>query len=112
MDLGVIWTLEHHFRGLVVGNHLHAIDKSEVITITLLDALIFLRQAWHNITQQSIANCYARAGLKIIDLASQSIDDEDQLDDIPLARLIGINITMNEYVAGCTVLTEIGAKGL
>ena len=82
----------------MIGKHLRAIDKNEELTITLLDALFFLRQAWHSVTQQTITNCYARAGFKLTDQVSQSIDEEDPLDEIPLARLIGINVTMDEYV--------------
>ena len=57
MDQGVIRTLKHHYRGLVSGKHLRAIEKNELLAITLLDALFFLRQAWHSVTPETIANC-------------------------------------------------------
>ena len=110
MDQGVIRTLKHHYRGLVIGKHLRAIEKNELLAITLLDALFFLRQAWHSVTPETIAHCYARAGFQLTDQVILS--NEDPLDDIPLARLIGINVSMDEYVAvddmmpTCDELTE------
>lgn len=40
VDQGIIRTLKHGYRGLVIGKHLW-----EELTITLLDAVCFLKQA-------------------------------------------------------------------
>ncbi|MEW8546499.1 MAG: transposase, partial [Candidatus Thiodiazotropha sp.] len=117
MDQGVIRSLKHHYRKQVIMKHLRAIDRKEQVKINVLDALYFLQQAWRSVTQQTIANCYGHAGFKINDDVSQTEstandDDEDPLDDLPLARLIGNNITIDEYVSVddnvpvCDVLTE------
>ena len=104
MDQGVIRSLKHHYRKQVIGKHLRAIDNDEEAKINVLDALYFLQQAWNSVTQQTIANCYRHAGFKVADDDSQpdtSADDadDDPLDDIPLARLIGSNISMEDYVS-------------
>ena len=102
MDQGVIRALKHHYRKQVIVKHLRAIDRKEEVKINVLDALYFLQQAWRSVTQQTIANCYHHAGFKIQDDTNQTetpIDDEDPLDDLPLARLIGSASTMTEYVA-------------
>ena len=104
MDQGVIRSLKHHYRKQVIGKHLRAIDNDEEAKINVLDALYFLQQAWNSVTQQTIANCYRHAGFKVTDDNSQpdtSADDadDDPLDDIPLARLIGSNISMEDYVS-------------
>ena len=100
----MIRSLKHHYRKLVIGKHLRAIDNDEEARINVLDALYFLRQAWNSVTQTTIANCYRHAGFKVTNDDSESAtsnyatDDDDPLDDLPLARLIG-NITMEEYVS-------------
>ena len=103
MDQGVIRALKHHYRKQVIRKHLRAIDRKEQVKINILDALYFLQQAWHSVTQKTIVNCYGHAGFKITDDVSQTEtnadDDEDPLDDLPLARLIGSNITMEEYIS-------------
>ena len=80
-------------------DHLRAIVRKEEVKINVLDALYFSQQAWHIVSQQTIANCYHHAGFKIQDDTNQNetpIDDEDPLDDLPLARLIGSASTMTE----------------
>ena len=105
MDQGVIRSLKHHYRKLVIGKHLRAIDNDEEARINVLDALYFLRQAWNSVMQTTLANCYRHAGFKVTNDDSESTtsndatDDDDPLDDLPLARLIGNNITMEEYVS-------------
>ena len=104
MDQGVIRSLKHHYRKQVIRKHLHAIDNDQEAKINVLDALYFLQQAWNSVTQQMIASCYRHAGFKVTDDDSQpdtSADDanDDQLDDIPLAGLIGSNISMEDYVS-------------
>ena len=104
MDQGVIRALKHYYRNQVVRKQLRAIDRKEEVKINVLDALYFLQQAWHSVTQRTIVNCYGHAEFKITDDVSQTEtnaddDDDDPLDDLPLARLIGSNITMEEYVS-------------
>lgn len=94
VDQGIIRTLQHGYRGLVIGKHLW-----EELTITLLDAVCFLKQAWHSVRPVTIPKCYARAGFRLTDGVGHSIDNDDLLDDIPLAGLIDINVTMDDYIA-------------
>ena len=54
-------------------------------------------------TKKTIANCYDHPGFKIADDVSQTEttadDDDNPLDDLPLARLVGSKITMEKYVS-------------
>lgn len=104
MDQGVIRNLKHHYRKLVISRHLRAIErKTEVEKITVLDAMHYLQQAWNSVTETTVANCYRKAGFKIsddADISDEQIEiDEDPLDDVPLARLVGANFIMDDYVS-------------
>ena len=112
MDQGLIRNLKHHYRKLVIARHLRAIEKKkEMEKITVLDAMYYLQQAWQSVNETTIANCYTKAGFKTTDDSSTdpSTDltdsthlndlDDDPLDELPLARLVGANITMNDYVS-------------
>ena len=107
MDQGVIRNLKHYYRKLVIARHLRAIDrKREMEKITVLDAMHFIQQAWNDVKETTIANCYKKAGFKISDNADidteidAEIDhDDDPLDDLPLARLVGANFTMGDYIS-------------
>ena len=58
--------------------------------------------------ETTIANCYTKAGFKTTDNSATNPSaiitdsthlDDDPLDDLSLARLVGANITMNDYVS-------------
>ena len=86
----------------MIVKNLRAFDRKEEVKINIPHVLNFLQQAWRSVSQQTIANCYHHAGFKIKDDTNQTdtpIDDEDPLDDLPLARLKGSASTMTEYVA-------------
>ena len=102
MDQGVIRNLKHYYRKLVIVRHLRAIER-EMEKISILDAMHNLQQAWNNVNETTIANCYKKADFKVFD-DTDAVDieadiDEDPLDDLPLARLMGSNFTMNDYVS-------------
>ena len=69
-----------------------------------------LSSTWdkNGVIPQTISNCYARARFKLTDQVSQSINDEGTVHDILLARLIGINVTMDadDNMWTCNDLTD------
>ena len=118
MDQGVIRSLKHNYRKLVIARHLRAIEKKrEMEKMTVLDGMHYLQQAWNNVTETTIANCYRKAGFKTIDDTETTDDieteiEDDPLDNLPLSRLVGANFTLSDYVSvdddlpTCETLTD------
>ncbi|KAG5897906.1 hypothetical protein JTB14_017761 [Gonioctena quinquepunctata] len=84
MDQGVIKALKSQYRKLEVLQMLQNIENCEdTKSLSVLDAILMISEAWENVKQTTIANCFRHAGFK--DLSpSQAMED----DDIPLARMI------------------------
>ncbi|XP_054710184.1 tigger transposable element-derived protein 4-like, partial [Uloborus diversus] len=64
MDQGIIKNLKVHYRKRVVLKILQCLEENSVPCITLLDSLRELRKAWSDVTQQTIVNCFKKAGFK------------------------------------------------
>ena len=106
MDQGIIRNLKVHYRKFVVQRKLRAIDTKTDFTLTVLDALRMLHQAWRSVTAKTIANCYRHAGFDVTSEPTPDADDDsdsdddDPTDDIPLARLLNIapGVSMIDFV--------------
>ncbi|XP_045167549.2 tigger transposable element-derived protein 4-like [Mercenaria mercenaria] len=104
MDQGVIQNLKVHYRKRVVISQVAAIENKEEFTINVLDALRFLQQSWECVTSTTISNCYRHAGFSTERLETpqeaETLDDEDELDDIPLAKLVtmGYRDTLSDFI--------------
>ncbi|KAL0861588.1 hypothetical protein ABMA27_009087 [Loxostege sticticalis] len=84
MDQGVIKALKTQYRKLQVLQMIQNIENSKPInSLSVLDAILMISEAWEKVTQTTIANCFRHAGFN--DLSSSQAEDDD---DIPLARLI------------------------
>ena len=57
---------QHHYRKQVIRKHLQ-VDRKKEVKINILDALYYLQQARHCVTQKTIVNCYGHARFKITD---------------------------------------------
>ncbi|XP_046548899.1 tigger transposable element-derived protein 4-like [Haliotis rubra] len=100
MDQGVINNLKVHYRKQLMTKFIKAIDKEESVSITVLDAMQHLRQAWDCVQPQTINKCYLHAGFKISDQTNtQDDDDSDPEDDVPLATPVVNNITLAQYAS-------------
>ena len=58
MDQGIINNLKVHYRKLLVNKMSHCIDANVGYSVNVLDALHFLRQAWSEVSQALIQNCF------------------------------------------------------
>lgn len=58
MDQGIIQSLKVQYRKRVLIKYINAIDKGQTPVISILDALHLLSQAWNNVRQSTIANCF------------------------------------------------------
>ncbi|XP_061169489.1 tigger transposable element-derived protein 4-like [Saccostrea echinata] len=90
MDQGIIQNLKVHYRKLVIMKKLRAIEKRCELTITVIDALCMLYEAWTKVTDKTIQNCFRHANFSTdtaVDPPVSSDGDEDPEDDITLAAL-------------------------
>jgi len=62
MDQGVIRNLKAHYRNQLMLKVIGDIEKKVESKITVLDAIIMLDKAWHNITSTGITNSFRHAG--------------------------------------------------
>ena len=68
------------------------IDKKEVYSVNLLDAVRFVHKAWEHITKKTIRNCFRHAGIIQEDVSieiecSIATTEEDE-DDLPLSEWV------------------------
>ena len=106
MDQGIIRNLKVHYRKFVVQRKLLTINTKTDFTLTVLDALRILHQAWRSATAKTIANCYRHAGFDVTSEPRPDADndsdsnDDDPTDDIPHARLLNIapGVSMIDFV--------------
>ena len=71
MDQVVIWNLKLHYRKLVIKKKIRAVDNKTDFTISVLDALRMLSQAWGSVTSKTISNCFRHA--KFVNPASHQV---------------------------------------
>ena len=59
----VIRSLKGIFRKLLLLRMIECIDKKEVYSVNLFDAVRFVHKAWERVTEKTIRNCLRHAGI-------------------------------------------------
>ena len=90
-DQGIIQNLKVHYRKRVLMRQISCVEKKTDFTMTVLDALRFIQQAWYSVTTTTISNCFKHAGFTTDNTTTDVQDEDNDDDDIPLARLAGLN---------------------
>ena len=106
MDQGAIQNFKTHYRKRVILRQMKAIDEKKEFTISLLDAMRLMQQAWEMVQPRTIANCFRHANFQCPDSSNDvtetnSRTDDDPEDDIPLARLAQLGLstaTIQDYM--------------
>ncbi|XP_053377341.1 tigger transposable element-derived protein 4-like [Mercenaria mercenaria] len=91
MDRGVIKNLKVKYRKMIIKKQIRSMDNNTEFTVTVLDALRYLRRAWSQVKPETIANCYSHAGFRLSEItppAVSVVDGDDDDDDVPLATLV------------------------
>jgi hypothetical protein len=105
-DMGIIKNVKVKYRRLKALRLIEALEKKTTYEVNILDAMNLLRKAWASVTQQTIANCFRKAGFTCAADPSSttdatdsptSDDDFDDEDDLPLSRLLPDGVLFNEY---------------
>ena len=77
--------MKSHYKKFISKKRIQAIKEKRKFNITLLDALHYLQQAWEAVSEQTIRNCFRKAGF-VHDYLDNTIDeiDEGPQDDEPM----------------------------
>lgn len=83
-------------------------NSKDTKSLSVLDAILMISEAWEKVTQTTIANCFRHAGFK--DLSASQAED-----NIPLARMIQStdeddNVPLAELVAQLQRSTATGQR--
>ncbi|CAH0725635.1 unnamed protein product, partial [Brenthis ino] len=90
MDQGIIRALKAHFRKNLVLKMIQFLDGGcssvECPKITVLDAILMIQDAWTQLKQGTIFNCYKHAGFVRSNVeCTITSDDFNEEDDVPLS---------------------------
>lgn len=88
MDQGIIQNLKQQYRKRIIMKVLAHMEDSTPTTVSLLDAIRDLNKTWNlDVKQQTISNCFRKAGFAKDELINDSTYDWDEEDDLPLSEL-------------------------
>ena len=79
-DQGIIQSLKVHYRHKLVRKLLLAVEAGENLKISVLDAMLWLKTAWNEVTPLTIQNCFRHCGFND---SSSAISDETTVIDEP-----------------------------
>lgn len=83
MDQGVIRNLKAHYRKQLVLKVVEDIENQVKSKTIVLDAIIILDKAWHNVISTRIANCFRHAGFCDISTHTTQLQaDNGSINDI------------------------------
>ena len=107
-DMGIIRNLKFHYRRRIVAKIVAEIDSSELQvtanslakTVTPLDAIHMLNQAWIDVKQKTIVNCFKKASF-VLATDDESDGDSDDTEAYDIGDLDDVErpdaITPNEF---------------
>ena len=88
----VIPSLKCHFHKLVLRRMIECIDKKEVYSVNLLDAVRFVHKAWERVTEKAIRNCFCHTWIIQEEVSTEiecsiTTTEEDE-DALPLCEWV------------------------
>jgi hypothetical protein len=60
LDQGVLTNLKHHYHKRTVQKMLDRIDDGKMFNSTLVDCVMELDKAWHEVSSGTISNCFLK----------------------------------------------------
>ncbi|XP_049304087.1 tigger transposable element-derived protein 6-like [Bactrocera dorsalis] len=86
LDQGIIHCFKVYFRQIMVRKQILAIEnglsiKQFITSISILDALNFIKRAWWLVKSDTIRNCFQKAGFQVEDI---SFDHIEEIVDVPI----------------------------
>ncbi|XP_017472800.1 PREDICTED: tigger transposable element-derived protein 6-like [Rhagoletis zephyria] len=91
LDQGIIHAFKCQYRNILVQKQLAAIEREFTVkeylkSISILDALYYIKRSWWLVTPQTIQNCFQKAGFDVANEADQDEEGETEvtfLDQVP-----------------------------
>ena len=107
----VIRSQKCHFRKLVLLRMIECIDKKEVYSVNLLDAVRFVHKAWEHVTEKAIRNCFRQSGIIQEEVSTEiecniatTEEDEDNLPFLNGCRQLTVLILLHTIWMNSLVL--------
>ena len=103
--MGIIKNLMVKYQSKILLKYADTIDSSESVSTKLLDALEFAKIGWSEVTNETIANCFCKAGS--VSQVSSEPDEEctgDEEDESVLVELwtrcngTTLNVSLGNYL--------------
>jgi hypothetical protein len=82
LDKGIIKNLKYHYHKRTVRKMLDRVDDGKIFDIILLNCVMEPDKAWHEVSSETISNCFKKVGI-CKDEGVQEDWEED--DNIPLS---------------------------
>lgn len=76
-DQGIIKCLKMHYRKEMVQKAIECFDNKCEFSVSLLDAMWYLRSAWRKVKRSTIRNCFRHAGFEKSEEAAKEEQDEE-----------------------------------
>lgn len=97
LDAGIIKTVKHHFKGLLVRRLLAKIDRKDTnLQISILEAMHFIAMAWDRVTPATSINCFAKCGIFKSAVATTSQVPDPIPDDV--WSQLGVECCADDFV--------------
>lgn len=98
MDQGVIYNFKQFYRKQVVSRTLEFIEKKQDIQpVNLLEAVRMIRFSWTQVTENTIKNCFRKAGF-FITSDNTTPEEVSNSEDIPGWENFNSPVSFKEYV--------------
>ena len=81
-DKGIIQIFKVQYRKILLSRRILAIENKVEFKFNLLDALHVASRAWTKVKEDTIANCFRKAGIFIDDEDVTSMQGDEELDEI------------------------------
>jgi hypothetical protein len=83
LDLGIIHSLKAYYRKHLVQTSICLMESGKEVRkkINVLEAMHYIMAAWQQVSQQTIQNCFRKAGHKYQSDGNEMANDDDDDDD-------------------------------
>ena len=93
LDAGVIHSFKSHYRKQLVRHYIQCAENDMPQIIDVRRALSMIKHAWSQVNNTTIARCWKH--VSILPSAPQESDDDDEEENIPLATLRELMISLS-----------------
>ncbi|KAJ8896459.1 hypothetical protein PR048_001803 [Dryococelus australis] len=102
LDPGIIRTVKHMYGKRLVSRLLQRMTTKTFYSVSLLDTIHMLAASWDSLSQETIVNCFGKAGFSTVpeELPVVSLDTVEESDSIwvEVKDRLGVTSTLNDYV--------------